>query len=329
MKEIRRSMEARFDRMNRALRRRPVLWWLVCVVIGTSRDQSRYRISLAAAGVAFWLLIALFPAILAVVSIFGLVVEPADLARDLDTPRRENNGPLAEALHEQLQQFMGTDTNTLSIGLVVSTLVLLWTASALLYAASRAIRVIYELPPVGYFRIRLQCVAGAAVMVIVLGVLVIGLSELAQWLESHTGDVGAVATGLVEIPMQVALLTVALVALIRFSVGSVAPVKTLWLGTVAAAVVLQFVFRGFGPYIAMFGDKSAIYGAAAGVVVAMLLAWVASYVVLLAVIGNTANEAIGRVGASAVDPPDWTSLADEQRVLYRERLPVSGRARRR
>lgn len=319
---------ARIERLAAAAKRRPAVWWLVCVIVGVSRDQARNRISLAAAGVAFWLLIAVFPALLAAISIFGLVINPADVARDLE-PQRDEQGPLTAALHEQLDQFVQTDTNTLSIGLIVSIVVLLWTASALLYGASRAIRVIYGLPPVGYFRIRLQCVAGAAVMVIALGVVVVGFGEAARWIASGFGDFGSAVAMLIEIPAQLVVLTLALVALIRFSVGAVAPIRTLWFGTATAAVAMQVVFRGFSPYIAAFGDKSEIYGAAAGVVVAMLLAWIASYVVLLAVVANTANEVIGRVGVSSVDLLGWTGLAEEQRTLYRQRLPVSGRARRR
>ncbi len=318
----------RIERLTTAAKRRPAVWWLVCVIVGVSRDQARNRVSLAAAGVAFWLLIAIFPALLAAISIFGLVIDPADVARDLD-PQPEKQGPLTAALHEQLDQFVQNDTSTLSIGLIVSILVLLWTASALLYGASRAIRVVYDLPPVGYFRIRLQCVAGAAVMVVGLGVVVVGFGEASRWITAGFGDFGSVASLLIEIPAQLAVLTLAFVALIRFSVGAVAPTRTLWLGMAIAAVAMQVVFRGFGPYIAIFGDKSEIYGAAAGVVVAMLLAWIASYVVLLAVVGNTVNEAIGRVGVSSVDPRGWNNLATGQRAVYRERQRVSGRARRR
>lgn len=307
-------------RVARTMRRHRITWWAYRMAVGICLDQSHYRTSLAAAGVAFWLLIAIFPAAMAVVSVFGLVLDPQEIARNMGGHGSSDRGPLASALQAQVVLFAEADTGTLSLSLVISAVVLMWSASVLVYGASRAIRMTYGLLPLGYVRLRLQCLAAAGAMVLIMGVAV-WLFDALDRVEADLGDwwAGVFAVA-VQIPLRVAALAAVLIALVRFSVGRAAPIRRTWPGMVVTAAVVLIVLAGFGPYVALFGQQYEAYGAAAGVVIGMLLAWITSYLVLLGVVANTVGESL------ALDLPDKGDLADRgrrrdaQRSKYRAEL---------
>ncbi|HWC38648.1 MAG TPA: YhjD/YihY/BrkB family envelope integrity protein, partial [Acidimicrobiales bacterium] len=138
-----------------------------------AREQSRERVGLAASGAAFWFVITIFPAAIAAVNIFGLVVDPHDVAKDLGSLASSGPDSLGAHLSQQLERFAKADRAGLSIGLAVSVVVAVWTASAGVYNLSRAIRVAYGLGPDKYVRARLRGLVGAFGVVLALGLLAI------------------------------------------------------------------------------------------------------------------------------------------------------------
>ena len=94
------------------------------------RDQSAERISLAAAGAAFWLVISAFPTAIAVVSVYGLFVSPGRVASDRGALASGVPGSLGALLTEQLRRVAATDHAHLSLGLAVSLVLAIWSASS-------------------------------------------------------------------------------------------------------------------------------------------------------------------------------------------------------
>ena len=121
---------------------------------GVLREQSAERVGLAASGAAFWLVISAFPTAIAVVSVYGLFVSPERVATDLGHLANGVPGSLGSLLSGQLRSVARTDHADLSLGVVLSLLFAVWSASAGFNNLDRAIRVAYGLPPQRYFEAR-------------------------------------------------------------------------------------------------------------------------------------------------------------------------------
>ncbi len=92
-----------------------------------------------AAGAAFWLVISASPIALAIVSLYGMVVDPSRVASDLGQLADAAPGSLGSLIGEQLQRVAATDTAGLSIGLAVSIVLAVWSASAVYGAFGAAV----------------------------------------------------------------------------------------------------------------------------------------------------------------------------------------------
>ena len=269
-------------------RRWPRIPWagLVALVRRIINVQSNERTSLAAAGTAFWMLIAAFPAALAVISIFGLVISPQTVAKTLDNLTTFAPGTLGKTLTSQLQDAAQSDPTTLSIGLVVSLAVTLWSASAGAYSFAKATQLSYSLPPVPYLRARIRSFVAALVGVLALGLLAFAVTAVVVF-NDYLGTVLEILVAvLVEIPVGIALITLGVVANYRFALRRKTGILPLLPGAVISAVALFLLGIGFGFYVAHFGNYTKVYGAAASVIVALLLFYCAAYIILLGAVLN-------------------------------------------
>jgi membrane protein len=248
--------------------------------------QSNERTSLAAAGTAFWMLIAAFPAAIAVISVFGLVIPPQTVAKWLHNLTTFAPGTLGQTLTAQLQDAAQTDPTTLSIGLIVSLTVTVWSASAGAYSFAKATQLSYSLPPVPYVRARIRSFVAALVGIVVLGLLAFAVSAVII-LNDHLGIVlEIVLVALVEIPVGLVLVTLGVVANYRFALRHKTGILPLLPGALLSAVALFLLGIGFGFYIAHFGNYTKVYGAAASVIIAMLLFYCVAYIILLGAVLN-------------------------------------------
>jgi membrane protein len=73
------------------------------------REQAQERVGLAASGAAFWMIISAFPTAIAAVSIFGLVVSPDDVAKDLAGLADAGPSSLGSIVTDQLQRVAAGD----------------------------------------------------------------------------------------------------------------------------------------------------------------------------------------------------------------------------
>jgi len=246
------------------------------------REQSAEQVGLAASGAAFWVVITALPTAIAAVSIFGLVVSPRQVANDVAGLASRDPLSLGSTLTQQLQKVAAADRVGLSAGLAVSLVLALWSASAGVYNLDRAIRGAYGLPPEPYLRARGRALGGAAVAVIVLGVLAL-LSASAGVVVDYVPVAVAVAIG---IPVLALALAAVSAIMYRFAIGHAVALRHLLPGGLLASVGILAVVAGFGTYIRLSTHYTAVYGALAGAVVGMVGTYLATYMVLLGAVLN-------------------------------------------
>ena len=179
------------------------------------REQSSEQVGLAAAGAAFWLVITVLPTAIAAISIYGLVVTPESVAENL--AGLADNGPqsLGVTLADQLQKVATESHAGLTMGLVVSIVLALWSASAGVYNLERAIRAAFGFQPEMYVRARGRALIGAVVVVFGVGLLAL-ISTTAAIITDYLPSYVAFALG---VPFLIAMLGAVIAVLYRFSVG--------------------------------------------------------------------------------------------------------------
>ena len=245
-------------------------------------EQSSDRLGLAASGAAFWLLIAVFPAALAAVSLFGLLFTPAEVARRLASVAAAGPGSLGSVVARQLRHVAATNPGRLSVGLVVSVVLALWSTSAGVYNLVRAVRVAYGLPTLRYVDARLHALRGAVIVVLGLGVVAAVSATITDLLDRSAKGVEA----LVGVPLLLLLVTGLAAGLYRFSVRRPVAFRQLLPGAVATGVAVVGLLVAFDVYLHLSTHFTAVYGALAGVVLAMLFAYLAIYAMLLGAVVN-------------------------------------------
>lgn len=243
------------------------------------RQQSTQQLSLVASGAAFWLVISAAPIAVAVVSLYGLIVDPARVASDLGNLANAAPASLGVLMRGQLQRVAAKDGTQLTIGLVASVALAVWSASAGIYNLDRAIRDAYGLRRQRYVEARARALAAAAILVVALGA--IALTTAATL--AHSRGLLALAVG---VPTGFVCIVAALAALYRFAVGQPVRLRALLPGAVAAAVGMIGLVIGFGAYASASTHFTAVYGAFGAAVIGMLATFLAVYATLLGAVLN-------------------------------------------
>lgn len=113
------------------------------VLLRVYRDITEDRILLIAAGAAFYVILALFPGIAALVSIYGLFVDPRTMVNHLDMVASVAPGGAIDVLHEELTRLGQQNGSALGISFLVSLAISSWTATSEIKAVFDGLNVAY------------------------------------------------------------------------------------------------------------------------------------------------------------------------------------------
>jgi membrane protein len=253
------------------------------ILVRLRRDMRDDNVSLLAAGVAFYALLALVPALVALVSAYGLVADPADIERNVDDALAAAPAEVRDLVRSQLSSIVDSSPSGLRLGAIVGLAVALWSASSGMKNLVTAITLAYdERETRGFVRLRglsLVLTVGAVVWgALALMVLVILPNRLSD--SGATGVIRSLAM-IVRWPVAAVLVMAALAVLYRYAADRDRP-RWNWAspGAVVATVVWVAASIGFSIYTANFGRYNETYGALGAVIVVMLWLAISAYVVI-------------------------------------------------
>jgi membrane protein len=263
------------------------------IVVRTFKEAKADGVPLLAAGVAFYALLALAPALTALSGVYGLVADPSEAAghvRDLlaAAPRE-----VRELVHEQLSTAAQREQGEALLAVIVGTVLALWSASSGVQHLIRAINTAYDEEETrGFVKVRALAlglgIAGVVFLAVALGVIALLPAALA---DTALGEPARIAIGILRWPALALAMVLALGIVYR-----VAPdredAKWRWVGLGSiTATLLWLVASGlFSLYAANFGKYEDTYGALGGVVVVMLWLFLTAYVIVLGAELNAETE---------------------------------------
>lgn len=252
----------------------------------TLREFTKDQCTDLAAALTYYAVLAVAPALIAVVSILGVAADPDQVVEGV-VGIVEDVGP--EGAVESVQPVLDRLTQVPSAGLalVLGLVVALWSASGYVAAFSRGMNRVYEVEegrPIWKLRPVLLLVT---LVLVVIAVLVIVAAVLSGGVARSVGA----AIGLSDVAVQVwniakwpvvLLLVVVAVALLYHGTPNVKQPRFRWLSVGAAVAIVVWLLAsvGFAFYVANFASYDETYGSLAGVVVGLLWLWLSNLALL-------------------------------------------------
>ncbi|WBV43047.1 YihY/virulence factor BrkB family protein [Pseudoroseomonas cervicalis] len=256
-------------------------WWSILKRAAIEANED--RIMTEAAGVTFYALLSVFPALTALVSLFGLFADPAMVGQQLQQAEGFIPAGGMQIIDEQLRRLASGEPGSLGFSAVVGLGVALWSANQGTKAMFDALNIVYEEEEKrGFLRrtlITLAFTLGALVFtMLAMGAVVVlpvvlafaGLESSTEWL-----------LRLARWPLLILFITALLATLYRFG-PSREKARWRWVswGGVFAALAWAALSAGFSFYVGNFGNYDATYGSLGAVIGFMTWIWLSAMVVL-------------------------------------------------
>ena len=251
------------------------------------------NVGLLAAGVAFYAMLAIFPAIIAVVTVYGMVADPDQVKTQVGELAKSLPAGADELLTNQLTNVVNAGQQALSIGLALSLLALLWSVSSGVQGLIKSLNVIYdEKETRGFVKLRglsLLLTLGAIVVAVVALALITVFPGVIDGL--GLGRAGQVAASVARWVVLAVLVLLALGVVYRLGPDRANP-RWRWVssGAVVALVLWLLGSVGFSYYVDNFGKYNQTYGALAAVIILLLWLFLSAFAVLLGAEFNAETE---------------------------------------
>lgn len=242
------------------------------------------RVGTVAGATAFFILLSLFPALAALVSLYGLIADPIAIGEHLADMRGYVPAAVLDLIGAELQRLIGNRTSTLSLSFAGGVLLALWSANNGMRALFDALNVAYdETEKRSFFRLLLVSLGftlGAIVFFVALINLVIGVPLLVRFL--HLGFVGELLITFLPAILMFVVALFGLAMLYRYGPSRrVARWRWITPGSVVAAATWLVFSILFSWYLANWADYSATYGSLGAIIGVMMWIYLSLWVVLV------------------------------------------------
>ena len=280
------------------------------VLVRVMRQVKSDNVPLLAAGVAFFALLALVPSLVALVSVYGLVAEPADIQRNIEDALAAAPTEVRDLVSSQLSSIVESEPSGLRLGVAVGLALALWSASSGVKHLISALNVAYdEEEGRKFFKLR-----GLALVLTVGAVILAAVALGALVVLPATLDSGPPRTALLIVRWPLfALVGLAALALLYRWAPDRGTARWRWVSPGAIFAVIGWVVAsvGFSIYTRNFGSYNETYGALGAIVVVMLWLFISAYVVI---VGAELNAELER--QTAVDSTTGPSRPLGEREAY-------------
>lgn len=266
-------------------------WWQIGkrLVVKVQRDN----LSLIAAGVAFYFLLAIFPLLAALISLYGLFVDSAQLTQHMQVVVSIFPNDSHYIIEDQIHKLISKSDITLSTGFALSLTLALYSGGKGAQALVTACNITYqEDHGRGFLRgifVRVILTLCMVLSVIFALSLMSILPSVIRYLSGF--DLSKSQAKWITWPLMLLLFNVVLSALYRYGpVRSNAKWRWVTPGSLFASVTWVVVSAGFSYYLSQFAKYNETYGSIGGIVILLMWFYLSAYAILLGAELNSATE---------------------------------------
>jgi membrane protein len=254
------------------------------IVLNTFEASTSDHVSLAAAGCAFYATLSLFPAISMLISVYGLVFDPASVVPQLEVLRDLLPAPAFVLIEDRVLQLVAQPHGQLTLGLVIAFLVSFWGSASSAKAVLSAMNVAYNTTERrGFLRFQLLGLA-MTLCAVICAVLAIAVLLVLPRLILFSGlsAIGGVLIQIASFGLVIGFFSVGLGLLYAKGPSRPPPPNARVLpGTALATVLWLLSSYVLSLYVSKLANFDATYGSIGAVVGIMLWFYVSAYTVLL------------------------------------------------
>jgi membrane protein len=243
-----------------------------------------HRILALAAGMTYYSILAIFPALAALVAIYGIFTDAGSIAKHLDDVSGFVPGGAIDVAREQLTRVSSKSDRALGLTFLLGLVISLWSANAAMKSLFDTLNIVYgEREKRGFFRlnaISLSFTIAGIVFVLSALAAVVAVPVLLNYL--HLSNFSDLLIRIVRWPAMFIALALAIACIYRFGPSRAAP-RWHWIswGSSAAALLWLGASALFSWYAANFGTFNETYGSLGAVVGFMTWLWISAIVILL------------------------------------------------
>jgi membrane protein len=263
------------------------------ILVRTWSELADNNIFLVAGGVTYAVLLALFPGLAALVSIYGLLLNPSQVETQIAALSQILPPESTQMIGDQLQKLVTASSGSLSVSAGVSLLFALWSASRGMSGLVTAFNIAYQQKETrGFFKVNLVAIVltvlmlvGGTVIIALVGVLpaalqFIGLESSTKWLLL-----------VLQWPLLIAVVMAGLAVLYRYAPDRHPP-HWRWVspGAIVATLLWLLGSVAFSVYVSHFSSYDKTYGSLGGVVVLLTWLYLSAFVALLGAVINAQSE---------------------------------------
>ena len=243
----------------------------------------RDNISIMAAGIAYYAMLSIFPGMSALVLTYGLVADPLTIEHHVDALAGVLPGEALKLLSDQLTALVTAPTEKLGIGLIVSALIALWSATSGTSAMMNALTIAYEGKEerglLHFYGLSIALTVAGVIFLLVALVLIAGVPNAVTRLP--LSEFWQQVVSLIRFPMLAVLAFLGLGTLYRLAPNRKRPG---WdfarAGTILASLLWLAGSAAFSFYASYFGSYDRTYGSVGAVAIMLVWLYVTAYIVL-------------------------------------------------
>ncbi|MFJ4775999.1 YihY/virulence factor BrkB family protein [Streptomyces sp. NPDC088762] len=256
------------------------------VLRGTVKEFKDDELADRAAGLTYYGVLALFPALLVLVSLLGIAGE-STTQRVLENLQKLAPGSVRDVISDAVQQLQGR-SGVGSVVAIAGLAVALWSASGYIAAFIRASNAVYDVPegrPVWkVLPLRLALTVTLVVLACASALIVVFTGGLARQAGAALGigDSALTVWSIAKWPVLVLLVTI-MIAILYWAAPNAKGRGFKWVtpGSFLALVIWMIASGAFAVYVANFASYNKTYGTVAGVIIFLVWLWITNLAVLL------------------------------------------------
>ncbi|WP_051135695.1 YihY/virulence factor BrkB family protein [Streptomyces sp. 351MFTsu5.1] len=253
---------------------------------GSLREFKDDELTDRAAALTYYGVLALFPALLVLVSVLGLTGR-STTDKVLSNLQQFAPGSARDIITNAVQQLQG-NSGTGSIMAIVGLVLAIWSASGYVAAFIRAANAVYDMPegrPVWkILPVRVAVTVVLMVLAVISALIVVFTGSLARQAGRALGigDTALTVWSIAKWPVLVILVT-AMIAILYWATPNAKVKGFRWItpGSFLALLIWMIASAGFALYVANFASYNKTYGTMAGVIVFLLWLWITNLAILL------------------------------------------------